>query len=122
MEYGQIHHVEYYVNGLEKTKLFWGWFLSKMGYTEYQNWDAGISYAHKNQTYLVFVEVEPAHRQFINNRQAAGMNHIAFKGGSQQELKSLVEELKQKDIKILTQREDAICFVDPNQFAVEVFC
>jgi catechol-2,3-dioxygenase len=122
MEYGQLHHVEYYVNDLAKTKEFWGWFLAKLGYSEYQNWKSGISYAHKNKTYLVFVEVESQHRDFINNRQAAGLNHIAFKGGSPQDLKILIEELKQKNIKILSQREDAICFEDPNEFAVEVFC
>ncbi len=92
-----------------------------MGYTEYQNFDSGISYAHKNKTYIVFVQVEPEHSQFTNNRQAAGLNHIALQGGTQADLKRLVEELVQKNIKILVQRDDAICFEDPNNFAVEVF-
>lgn len=122
MEYGQIHHVEYYVNDLEATKSFWGWFLSRMGYVEYQSWDQGISYVHANQTYLVFVEVEPQYRQFVNSRQAPGLNHIAFKGSHQQELDSLAEELKQRKMRILKQREGAICFEDSNQFAIEVFC
>ena len=71
MEYGQLHHVEYYVNDLNRTKEFWGWFLPKMGYTEYQNFDSGISYAHGNKTYLVFVQVEPNHVQFENNKPRA---------------------------------------------------
>lgn len=122
MEYGQLHHVEYYVNDLSKTKKFWGWFLGKFGYSEYQKWETGVSYAHKNETYIVFVEVDHEHREFVNNRQAAGLNHIAFKGGDRSSLKTLVQELNQMNIKIQTQRDDAICFIDPNNFAVEVFC
>ncbi len=108
MEYGQLHHVEYYVNDLPRTKEFWGWFLPKMGYTEYQKFDSGISYAHKNKTYLVFVQVEPEYTQLTNNRQAAGLNHIALQGGTPADLKRLAEELVQKNIKILVQRDDAM--------------
>ena len=122
MEFGQIHHVEYYVNDLSTTKNFWGWFLEKFDYVEYQKWDTGISYAHKNKTYIVFVEVEAKYRELVNNRQAAGLNHIAFKGRDQNSLRELVQELQQMNIKIQTQRDDAICFIDPNNFAVEVFC
>ncbi len=123
MQYGQLHHVEYYVNDLEKTKEFWGWFLSKMGYEVSQSWPQGISYAHStNKTYLVFVQVAPQYQEIINNRQAAGLNHIAFQGGSFDDLKAMANELRTKNIKILTQHEDMICFEDPNQFAVEIFC
>lgn len=34
MEFGQVHHVEYYVNDLEKSNQFWNWFLQKLGYTD----------------------------------------------------------------------------------------
>lgn len=122
MEYGQLHHVEYYVKDLARTKEFWGWFLSKLGYSEYQNWDSGISYAHKNKTYLVFVLVAPEYIQVFNNRQASGLNHIAFQGGTQGDLKLMAQELRDKKIKILYQKDDAICFEDPNNFAVEIFC
>ena len=122
MEFGQLHHVEYFVNDLPRTKKFWGWFLPKMGYTEYQVFDSGISWAHKNKTYLVFVQVEPEYIQIDNNRQAAGLNHIAFQGGSAAELKQLIQELSGKDVKILKQADDYLCFEDSNKFAVEIFC
>ena len=122
MELGQLHHVEYYVNDLEKTKQFWGWFLPKLDYTEFQQWPKGISYAHnKTKTYLVFVEVLPEYQAHLNNRQAMGLNHIAFQGGSKEELKTLIDDLKKRNIKILTQKEDEICFEDPNGFAVEIY-
>lgn len=122
MQYGQLHHVEYYVNDLDKTKEFWGWFLPKLDYSEFQKWDRGVSYAHnKIKTYLVFVEVLPQYQIYVNNRQAMGLNHIAFQGSTREELRALVEELKKKNIKILTEREDEICFEDPNSFAVEIY-
>lgn len=121
MQFGQLHHVEYYVNDLPRTKVFWGWFLGKFGYKEYQRWNTGISWAHPTGTYLVFVEVEPDHRTTINNRQAAGLNHIALQGGSNESLLDIATELQQREIRILTQRPDALCFEDPNGFAVEIF-
>ncbi len=93
-----------------------------MGYVEYQTFDSGVSWAHKNKTYLVFVQVEPEFSQIDNNRQAAGLNHIAFQGGSVAELKQLITELVDKDIKILKQADDYLCFEDSNKFAVEIFC
>jgi catechol 2,3-dioxygenase-like lactoylglutathione lyase family enzyme len=122
MEYGQVHHIEYYVNDLNQTKKFWSWFMPRMGYAEYQSWNSGISYAHKiNKTYLVFVEVEPEHLQYKNNRQAMGLNHIAFHGCTQNDLDLLTLELKEHNVKILTQKKGVVCFEDSNDFAVEFF-
>ena len=77
---------------------------------------------YANKTYLVFVKVEASRRDFVNNRQAAGLNHIAFKGVTAEDLKLLVGELGVRNVRMIFQREDAICFEDPNGFAVEVFC
>lgn len=121
MEFGQLHHVEYYVNDLKKTVELWGWFLSEMGYSEFQKWESGISWVHTNGTYLVFVQVETEFLRFTNNRQASGLNHICFKGKSSEHLIRLVEGLKNRSARILLQREDRICFEDSNLFAVEVY-
>ncbi len=122
MQYGQLHHVEYYVNDLEKTKSFWGWFLSLMDYTEFQKWPDGISYAHTNGTYLVFVQVLREFVSIANNRQAAGLNHIAFKGRDETSLLVLEKELRSRnDVHVLKVADDALCFEDSNGFAVEIF-
>lgn len=55
MEFGQIHHVEYYVNDLASSNEFWSWFSP-----------------HEN------------------NRQGNGLNHIAFMGGTTNQLNELV--------------------------------
>ncbi len=121
MEFGQVHHIEYYVNDLKQSNLFWNWFLQKLGYTKYSEWDEGISWAHRNGTYLVFCQVAADFLKTTNNRQGNGLNHIAFKGGTEAELDVLQEELEDKSVKILKRDGDYLCFEDSNQFAIEVY-
>lgn len=121
MEFGQVHHIEYYVNDLPRSNAFWGWFLEGFGYKKSAEWDSGISWAHKNGTYLVFCQVEKAFLGANNTRQGNGLNHIAFMGGSVADLDKLQDELEARQMKILMREGDYLCFEDPNQFAVEVY-
>lgn len=121
MEFGQIHHIEYYVSDLKHSDEFWSWFAPYMGYSEYQKWNEGISYAHKNGTYLVFVQVTEKNLNLKNNRQGNGLNHIAFMGNGIDELDKLQKKLEQKKIKILKRDTGYLCFEDPNFFAVEIY-
>lgn len=121
MQFGQVHHIEYYVNDLSRSDEFWTWFMPFMGYVEYQKWDSGISWRHASGTYIVFVQVEPAHLKLQNNRQGNGLNHIAFQGKDSDHFKKLQTELAARKIKILILKEDYICIEDPNDFAVEVY-
>jgi len=121
MEFGQVHHIEYYVNDLVKSNQFWNWFLQKLGYSKYSEWDSGISWKHKSGTYLVFCQVEEKYLKAENNRQGNGLNHIAFMGGFLDQLDQLESELKDRKIKILKRKDEYLCFEDPNEFAVEVY-
>lgn len=121
MEFGQLHHVEYYVNDLKRSNEFWSWFLPTMGYSKFQEFAEGISWAHNNGTYLVFVQVEEQFLNAKNTRQGNGLNHIAFMGKSTAHLDELQIELELRKIKILKRRDDYLCFEDPNDFAVEVY-
>jgi hypothetical protein len=121
MEFGQVHHIEYYVDDLEKSNQLWNWFLEKLGYMKFSEWNGGISWAHKGGTYLVFCQVDKAHLKSPNTRQGNGLNHIAFMGGSLAELDQLQLELESRNIKILKRKEEYLCFEDPNAFAVEVY-
>jgi catechol 2,3-dioxygenase-like lactoylglutathione lyase family enzyme len=121
MEFGQVHHIEYYVNDLQKSNQFWSWFLQKLSYTKFSEWDSGISWKHKGGTYLVFCQVETAYLKAENTRQGNGLNHIAFMGGTLAELDQLQAELESRNIKILKRKEEYLCFEDPNDFAVEVY-
>ncbi len=119
--FGQLHYVEYYVNDLYNSNTFWNWFMPFMGYVEYQKWDGGISWRHSTGTYIVFVQVETEFLNVKNNRQGNGVNHIAMQGKDQEHFNKLQDELNKRQIKILIQRENYICFEDPNDFAVEVY-
>lgn len=120
-DFGQIHHIEYYVNDLKRSNEFWDWFMPLMGYSKSSEWDDGVSWTHSNGTYLVFVQVTDIFLNAQNTRQGNGLNHIAFMGGSVSELDQLQNGLESQTIKILKRDGSYLCFEDPNQFAVEVY-
>lgn len=121
MEFGQLHHVEYYVNDLKSSNKFWDWFMVDMGYEKMESWPGGISWKHSTGTYLVFVQVEEEHLELQNNRQGNGLNHIAFMGATLTQLDETQKKLESHNIKILKRKDEYLCFEDPNGFAVEVY-
>jgi len=121
MNFGLVHHIEYYVNDLESSKKFWSWFLTELGYSLYQDFDEGFSFRHSTGTYIVFVQVEEQFRNTKNTRQGNGLNHIAFMGGTIQELDKMQSEFELRKIKILKRKHEYLCFEEPNGFAVEVY-
>jgi len=74
---GTLHHVEINVSDLEKSRTFYAWFLSELGYTLYQNWPYGFSYK-KDETYLVFVQTDEQYLTSPYHRSQTGLNHLAF--------------------------------------------
>lgn len=120
-EFGQVHHIEYYVDDLSRSNAFWNWLMPVMGYSKSSEWDSGISWSHTNGTYLVFVQVENKFLNSKNTRQGNGLNHIAFMGRSISELDQLQKELERRETKILKRKDEYLCFEDPNLFAVEVY-
>jgi len=121
MQLGQVHHIEYYVNDLKQSNEFWSWLFPQLGYRKYQEWPEGVSWAHGCGTYLVFVQVLKEFLKHQNNRQANGLNHIAFQGGPKEQVMHLKEGLQQKGIELTFEDDSQICFVDPNGFAVEIY-
>jgi catechol 2,3-dioxygenase-like lactoylglutathione lyase family enzyme len=121
MQFGQLHHIEYYVKDLSRSNELWDWFMPFMGYAEYQKWNGGISWQHVSGTYIVFVQIEGDALEIKNNRQGNGLNHIALQGKDSNHFRELLSELKQRQIKILISKEDYVCFEDSNDFAIEVY-
>ena len=121
MEFGQVHHIEYYVNDLKRSNEFWSWFLTELGYHKSAEFPGGVSWAHRTGAYLVFVQVTPEHLKINNNRQGNGLNHIAFQGGSSAQVQELKKALEGRGVKITFEDATQICFEDPNDFAVEVY-
>ena len=122
MEFGQVHHIEYYVNDLKKSNEFWDWFLPQLKYEKISEWEDGVSWErYLGDTYICFVQVKEEFLNHQNSRQANGLNHIAFMGGTMDQLDELEESLKSRNIKIQKRDGKYLCFEDPNEFAVEVY-
>lgn len=95
-----LHHVEIYVRDLKKTRDFYDFLLPKLGYSIFQEWEQGFSYKGKEH-YLVFVQVEETYSNASYHRKQVGLNHLAFYGGSPQEVDSLREELLKRGATLL---------------------
>jgi catechol 2,3-dioxygenase-like lactoylglutathione lyase family enzyme len=125
---GKLHHVEIYVSDLKSSSEFWGWFLSKLGYKKYQEWDHGVSFI-LDETYIVLVQTEKKYTDEPYHRCRTGLNHLAFHAASREFVDKMTTELKSKGIKILYEDkhpyaggEDyyALFFEDPDRIKVEL--
>ncbi len=125
---GTLHHIEIYVENLAKSKAFWGWLLEELGYKEYQSWPQGVSYI-LDQSYLVFVQVEEKYLDIPYHRCRAGLNHLAFHGGSKAFVDDMSLKLRQKGVQILYEDKHpyaggqdyyAVFFEDPDRMKVEI--
>lgn len=79
MPSGALHHVELWVPDLQRAAEQWGWLLSGLGYTPFQDWATGRSW-RTGCTYLV-VEQSPAMVAGDHDRHRPGLNHLAFHAG-----------------------------------------
>lgn len=124
---GRLHHIEIYVKDLNKSKAFWGWLLHELGYSEYQSWEHGISYILE-KTYIVFVQTEEKHLDIPYHRCKAGLNHLAFYGGSRENIDRITEKLRKMNVNILYEdrhpyaggQNYAVFFEDPDRIKVEI--
>ena len=121
MQFGQVHHIEYYVFDMKKSNEFYDWFMPMLSYEKVADWGDGVSWEHPNGTYLCFVQVEKENLNIKNNRQGNGLNHLAFMGGDLAFLDDLQKKLEDKKVKVLKRDGDYLCFEDPNEFALEVY-
>ncbi|GAA2612528.1 hypothetical protein Adu01nite_04670 [Paractinoplanes durhamensis] len=85
-----LHHVELWVPDLEGSSGPWGWLLTELGWTIFQDWPGGRSWKH-GEVYLV-LEQSPALSGDVHDRLAPGLNHVAFAVGSQDEVDRLTRE------------------------------
>lgn len=123
-----LHHVEVNVSNLEKTKMFWGWIMPKLGYEIFQQWKSGISWK-QGSTYIVFVQTKDQYLSSSFHRSQTGLNHLAFHANSKQQVDDMTLELMEKGVKILYQDRHpyagglnhyAVFFEDPDRIKVEI--
>jgi len=73
---GTLHHVELWVPDFGRAAASWGWLLTALGYTQFQDWPGGRSW-RLGSTYVV-VEQSPALTAGQHERCRPGLNHLAF--------------------------------------------
>lgn len=89
-KFGAIHHLELWVEDLDVAEREWGWLLDRLGYTgservtDGQSWTLGEMY--------VFLEAGPDRLGGRHDRMRAGLNHVAFHAGPQEEVEAIAAE------------------------------
>lgn len=126
---GTLSHIEIYVSDIQKTREFWSWLLTKLGYQEKLNLEEGIINYILGDTYIVFVQTQERFLDATYHRCRVGLNHLAFHGGGREFVDKITEELREKNIKILYEEKHpfaagsnyyAVFFEDPDRIKVEI--
>ena len=68
----------------------WGWLLTRLGYEQFQDWEAGRSW-NLGGTYLV-IEQSPAMSALDHDRLRPGLNDPAFQAGPREQVDKLTAE------------------------------
>ena len=123
-----MHHIEIYVSNLDKSKEFYSWLLSILGFKLFQEWEQGFSYK-KNGFYIVFVQAKEKYLSRGYNRSNIGLNHLAFRCDSKDEIDQIRNLLIQRNIVLLYDNKYpnaggdehyAVYFEDPDRIKIEI--
>ena len=91
---GALHHVELCTSNLKQSIDFWGWLLGELGYEPKNEWENGRSWV-KGSTYIVIKRATNSDLPF--DRQASGLNHIAFHASSREQVDELTARVRERD-------------------------
>ena len=81
---GGLHHVEIWVDDITAAAREWGWLLARLGYHLGDDWGRGQAW-ELGPLYIV-IESGPDVVAGRHERRRAGLNHLAFHGGSRAEV------------------------------------
>jgi len=86
---GALHHIELWVPDFGRATAAWEWLLAELGYTRFQAFANGVGWRHAaTGTYLV-LEQSPDMLAVAHDRLRPGLNHLAFSGGSRDQVERL---------------------------------
>jgi len=91
---GTLHHVELCASDLKQSIGFWGSLLGELGYERKNKWENGCSWVKKS-TYIVIKQAPNSAVPF--DRQAPGLNHIAFHARSREQVDKLTAQIRERD-------------------------
>ncbi|MFC4549980.1 MULTISPECIES: VOC family protein [Halorussus] len=125
---GLLDHVELYASDFEASVDFWGWFLDELGYETYQSWLDGRSWK-RGPTYLVVVRAPEEYADEPYHRRRPGLNHLAFRAESREQVDELTEKLRERGRTVLYEDDHpyaggedhyAVYFEDPERIKAEL--
>jgi alkylated DNA nucleotide flippase Atl1 len=90
---GGLHHVEIWVDDVAAAGKEWGWLLGRLGYHLGDDWGHGQAW-ELGSLYIV-IESGPDVVAGRHERRRAGLNHLAFHGGSRAEVDAIVDACAQ---------------------------
>jgi len=85
-----LHHVEIWIQDAEVARRDWGWLLARLGFAEVAQWPEGSSW-QADGAYLTFT-TSPNLSADAHDRRRPGLNHLAFYGGSREEVDALLAD------------------------------
>lgn len=123
-----LHHVEIYVSNLERSVAFWTPFMRLLGYEE-DRWPGGMNYVKDGAAYFCFLPAPPEHLSAGYHRKRVGLNHLAFRAESRQQVDDIAAWIKAAGYTSLYESEYpyaggpgyyAVYCEDPDRIKVEV--
>ncbi|MDM7989553.1 reverse transcriptase-like protein [Arthrobacter sp. zg-Y877] len=84
---GRLHHTEIWVNDFAAAEKSLGWLLERLGYVRKETWSTGGSWQGA-EGYIV-LESGPDVERGPYSRKRAGLNHLAFRAGSEADVELL---------------------------------
>lgn len=125
-----IHHFEYNINDLKKSRSFYDKFLKLLGWKRFMTHKDVIGYTDGSlKLFLVQVEKRFATKKF--HRKQVGLNHVAFRVSSKKKVDNFYAFLKKNKISVLydgpkeysaeyAKSYYAVFFEDPDRVKLEV--
>lgn len=84
-----LHHVEIWVASAERAASEWEWLLDRLGWVRGSAWAGGFTWG-AGGLYLTFTEAPL--RAGDHDRRRAGLNHLAFRGGSRAHVDRIIAD------------------------------
>jgi catechol 2,3-dioxygenase-like lactoylglutathione lyase family enzyme len=128
-----LAHIEINVSDLKKSKEFYLKIFTPLNWTIVFNCDDSVGFKGKDKTHLFLVQTDTSFISNIFHRKHTGLNHIAFRVDSKQEVEEFSNFLKQNNIISLytdgpkdyaqeykMEQYYAVFFEDPDHIKLEV--
>lgn len=128
-----LAHIEINVSNLQKSKEFYLKTLTPLNWTMVCDSDDSVGFKGKDNTHLFLVQTADSFISTIFHRKYTGLNHIAFRVESKEEVEEFSDFLKNNKIASLytdkpkdyseeynMEEYYAVYFEDPNRIKLEV--